>query len=692
MGRVVGIDLGTTNSVVAYVNAHGKPEVIRNEFGRAVTPSVISFGNGIPVVGDTAKEQQRAAKKEIVQLFKRNMDDEYFLFSAHGRDYSPVDLSALVLAYMKAQAERFLKEPVTDAVITVPAYFTDPQRKATIKAGQQAGLQVRKIIHEPTAAALAYGSLMTRQAEQLILVYDLGGGTFDVSLIEMREADKETKLRVIATDGNSRLGGADWDDRLLRHVVRQFEQEFSLEMTEDECEVLYSAIEYTKHALSVRQHVDVSVQARGHAAIYRITRAQFESFTSDLMQETQMLTERLLRDAGVTWKEITDVLSVGGAARMPMARSYIERMSGKPPMNGFNSEEVVALGAALEAMKEMEQQTDVPSTIVTNDAIAHGLGMIVESADRSHYINSILIRKNSPIPFEQTRSYQKRIRRDGKTQLEIFLTQGDSTDPQHCVYLGRYLISGFPSLANGKALLDISYRYDKNGLVHISAIDRTSGRPLILSVESRPVGVPARFAGSPTDQVRQDRLTVYLAFDLSGSMQGDPLEKARCAALSFVESSNLATTSIGLLSFSDRVYVNLPATQDKQVIYQAIGQLALGRTGYGNNGDPFEELSILLSKMDELRYAVVLTDGARWSCPEIAIQRAQRCHTAGIEVFAVGFGAANSDFLSSIASSAEQGILLDLNQLIGAFSTIAQEIAETGGADTLVYREVKQIL
>jgi molecular chaperone DnaK len=675
MGHIVGIDLGTTHSVVAFVNGRGQPEIIRNEFGRSITPSVIYFGEGKPVVGDKAKEQQRAGKKEVVQLFKRSMDDVNFLFSIHGYDYTPADLSALVLSYMKGQAERYLKGPVTDAVITVPAYFTDPQRKATIQAGEQAGLRVLAILDEPTAAALAY-DLLSAQEEQRILVYDLGGGTFDVSLISITA----NTFRVIATDGNNWLGGANWDERLLKYLIDQCKHE-DIELTDDEIEKLYSHVEQAKHALSVRQRAEISFQTRNRTVTHTITRSLFEELTRDLIEETHMITERLLRSIDVTWDDLNGVLLVGGATRMPMVRSSIERMSGKPFISNFNPDEVVALGAAIHAVRELEREPDEAKSAGSSGsrdvigAIAHSLGMIVESNDRLQYINSILIQKNSPIPVSETRSYQMRLRRDGKTQLEIFLTQGESTNPQHCVYLGRYLFSDFPPLSGQTAIIDITYQYNKNGTVQVSARERSSGKPLTLSVESRPLNVPGRFAGRPTERVRQEQLTLYLAFDLSGSMQGEPFEQAKQAVLAFVEQCNLTTTSIGLLSFSDRVTMNLLASRDKKVIRQAIEQLAPGQTGYGNNGHPFDELYTALSQLAGLRYAVVLTDGS-WSRPELAVQQARRCHAAGIEVFAIDFGAANEDFLSGIASSAEQGIHIDLSQLTEAFSTIAQELSK----------------
>jgi molecular chaperone DnaK len=647
----------------------GTVEVIRNEDGRTTTPSIIYFGDREPIVGKAAKEMRVAQPRNVVQLFKRSMGDEHFLFSANGHDYTPVDLSALVLSYLKAQAERVLRDTVTDAVIAVPAYFTDPQRKATIQAGEQAGLRILKIISEPTAAAMAYSYSDKPAKEQTVLVYDLGGGTFDVSLVSI----KGDELRVVGTDGNSRLGGADWDGRLLTHLILQIEQTYGMQLTGEEREKLIPVVEQAKHALSARQNAAIYVQIQGQAVSCTITRSQFENLTRDLLEETQMLVERLLRTTGLSWHDITTVLPVGGAARMPMVRSFIGQVTGKPCMMKHDPDEIVAIGAAIQASRD--SAPSYPAGVRVTDAIAHSLGIIVESVDRARYLNSIIIPKNSPVPIARTRPYHMRLRRDGKTQLEVFLTQGESSDPQYCVYLGRYLFTDFPSHLESSATLDITYQYDQNGVVQVSAVERSSRQPLKLVVENPSINISDRFIGHPIDKVRQDRLTIYLAFDLSGSMKGEPLEAAKRAALSFVERCNLATTAVGLLSFSDRVYVNLRATHDEQVLCQEIDKLTLIRTGGGNNADPFAELQQLLEQGQGWgqRYAVILTDGA-WARPELAIERARSCHEADIGIFAVGFGAADSTFLAQIASSAEQGVLVNMNRLVEAFSTIAQEI------------------
>jgi molecular chaperone DnaK len=677
----VGIDLGTTYSAVAYVNAQGRPQIIPNEHGKTITPSVIYFGPDGPMVGDEAKEYQASGATEIASFFKRSMGDAQFLLSFYGRDYTPIDLSALVLEHLKAQAERYFDDKVSDAVITVPAYFNHTERAATIEAGHKAGLNVLKIISEPTSAALAYG-LRPSQQEQRVLVYDLGGGTFDISLISITS----TELNVLATDGDHNLGGKDWDDRLISYLADQFEKEFGIELLGDDVNELRVLAEKLKHTLSARQSSDIRIQGSEKTGIYTVTRSTFEDITQDLMERTQLLTEHVLGETNLTWQDLSGVLPVGGSTRMPMVHDYVRRMSGKVPMGGINPDEAVALGAAIQATMEVEQTHKGSNTSFllsgrkkTTDVIAHSLGMVAESADRSRYINSVIIRKNLPIPSVQTHPYQMNVRRRGDMQLEVFLTQGESDDTQQCAYLGRYVFSNFPPLSGKVAILDITYEYDKNGLVHISAVERSSGQPLTLSVEPLPSDVPARFAGRPLDQQEtREHLTVYLAFDLSGSMSGRPLEAAKQAAKEFVSQCDLTSASVGLISFSDSVYIDLEATQNTQQINRAINSLTIGRTGYGNSDHPFGEIYTHLKDAPGLRYAVVLADGV-WSCQSEAIREAQICHRDQIEVIAIGFGHADRKFLAKIASSADQSIFTDLNRLSETFSTIAQELTEGAG-------------
>ena len=682
MGKFVGIDLGTTYSVVAYINAHGKPEIIPNNYGKSVTPSVLYFTGGKPIIGDEAKEHQAAGEADIASFFKRNMGNSQFQLTFYGQEYSPVDLSALVLGYLKEQAEVFLGEAVTDAVITVPAYFKNTQRVQTIEAGQKAGLNVLKIISEPTAAALAYGLRPNPHTqEQKVLVYDLGGGTFDISLVSITSTD----LHVIGTDGDDNLGGKDWDDRLITYLATEFEQEFGLDLVGEDINELRVQAEKLKRTLSTKMSADIRVQAAGQVGTYTVTREQFESLTRDLMERTQLLTEQVIREARLSWHDLSGVLPVGGSTKMPMVVEYVKRMSGKPPMSGINPDEAVGMGAAIQAAMEVEQGAGASQPMfflagrkTTVDVIAHSLGLIVENKDRSRYRNDILIRKNIPIPAIQQHPYQLMVRRGGNTELEVFLTQSESDDPQQCVYLGRYVFSNFSPTKEKTAILDVTYEYDKNGTVHVSAVEQATGRPLTLAVHPLPPDVPTRFLQRPIDVKVQEPLHVYLAFDVSGSMSGKPIAEAKKAAEKFVSQCDLETTSVGLIAFSDLVNVDQSATHDRKAISNAINRLSSGSTGHGNSTDPFDTIYSLFANASGLRYAIVLADGV-WSHQENAVVRAKRCHEAGIEVIAIGFGGADKQFLNRIASSSEQSFFTDMSKLTETFSTIAQELSESSG-------------
>jgi molecular chaperone DnaK len=702
MAGFVGIDLGTTYSAVAYVNGEGDPEILPDVAGNPLTPSVVSFAGDAPVVGAEAKAHQEEGHPEVAAFFKRNMGDPTFRLSFAGRQWSPVDLSALVLAHLKGQAERALGSAVEQAVVTVPEYFTSPQRTATIEAGRRAGLEVLKIISEPTAAALAYGLRpgAAGREPQRVLVYDLGGGTFDVSVVELTS----DAIQVIAATGDHQLGGRDWDDRLALGLQQRFLGQTGADLFEDaDVGELLVRVEQLKRALSVRRSAEIRLAARGHSARYSVTRADFEEMSRDLLERTGQLTEQALTDAKLSWAEVDGVLPVGGSTRMTMVRDWVERMSGRPPLGGVHPDQAVALGAAVQAALVLEERSvmrlagtpsaaapagteaSAPVTLLrlgsrrqVQDVVAHSLGMIAESEDRSRYLNSVLIGRNLPIPAERQRPYQFSVRGDERDLLEVYLTQGETDDPQECAYLGRYVVSGFPVDAHGPVVLDIAYRYDENAVVEVSAVDRTSGTPLKVQVEELPSDVPECFLGPPPQHQARQPTTVYLAFDLSGSMSGQPLAEAKRAAESFVSQCDLTTTSIGMIAFSDRVQVDQRATRNVRSITRAIQGLTVGQTGGGNDGDPFEEILRLLRRAKGRRYAIVLADGV-WARQELAVERARRCHAEEIEIIAIGFGHADRAFLNRIASSTEQALFTDMNRLTDAFTTIARELTEHGG-------------
>ena len=679
MNPAIGIDLGTTNSVIAHINAAGRAEVILNAEGKPITPSVVYFGENPPLVGDSAKEKQAEGDDRVASFFKRSMGDPTFVINHAGRDWTPTDLSALVLGKLKTDAETALGVPIRQAVITVPAYFNDAQRKATLAAGEQSGLEVLCIINEPTAASLAYRVHETGKTET-VLVYDLGGGTFDVSLVRLAPDE----LTVLATDGDHALGGKDWDDRIANFLADCFAQEHGVNPLTDNLssnEILILA-ERTKKTLKDRQSTKATIHHDGRSGTYELTRVRFEELTRDLMERTQRLCELVLQAKALTWSELTGVLLVGGSTRMPMVQDYVSRMSGKKPMTGVNVDEVVALGAAVMAAKTISERSGTKTFALgasrrTSDVMSHSLGMVAISADNRRYVNSIILPKNRPIPDEAVRPYQLRTSEGGTNELEVYMTQGESDVPRECSLLGKYRFQGITPTTDHVAVLDITYRYDRNGVVQIEAKERSTGKALPLTVEELPADM-SWLDRAPARSGARQHLTAYLAFDLSGSMRGAPLGEAQEAAREFLRQSDLNTSTIGLISFADRVLTDQAACQNAKSLEHAIQSMHIGQVGGGNSASPFTHAHQLLRDVNGARFLIVLTDGV-WSDQPNAIREAKACHEAGIEIIAIGFGGADNAFLRAIATTEKGSYFAKTGELVSTFGTIAQELMESGG-------------
>ena len=678
----VGIDLGTTNSALAWVDPQGRPSVVALGPGQTILPSVICFDQGRVVVGEEAKEQQGGGAPQVAAFFKRQMGSAGFLFEAHGKEYSPTDLSALVLGELKRRAERTLGQPLGPAVVTVPAYFRNHERQATIAAGRQAGLEVLQVINEPTAAAIAYGLRGTAQ-EGLLLVYDLGGGTFDVTLLRIGSEE----IRVLCSEGNHELGGKDWDDRILEFLASRFEEEHGsdpFENVESMAELLVQA-EDAKKKLSTRRSVQVSVVHEGRRGRYSLDRATLERLTRDLMERTTALCRKVLDDQRLHPGAVDGVLLIGGSTRMPMVQDFVQATFGKPPLKGANVDHAVALGAAivaqerqLEALGGKAHTLTLAGRVRTRDVTNHSLGMIAVNEDRSAYINSRILPKSREIPCVERRPYQHRISGRGSGALEVFVTQGESQRPDEVCYLHKYVVYDVPGRSGDTAVIDIGYHYDRSGTVQVDAVHRKTGQALKVTAEELPDDVPERFLGRPDEVLVPEHLTAYLAFDLSGSMSGTPLEEAKRAAKGFLEQTDLANCSLGIIAFSNTVDTKLKACQDARAIERAIEELRVGETGYGNSGQPFDEVHHLLDGVEGNRFAVTLADGV-WSSQSAAERSAKRCHEAGIESIAIGFGGADEAFLRRIASSDEASFFTSLGELVETFSSIAQVLTESGG-------------
>lgn len=685
MKTAIGIDLGTTFSVVAAVRGNGTPFVLKNTNGDPTTPSVIYFPEqGDPIVGNDAKEIQLTGDANIAAFFKRSMGDPEFFMEFHGKRYSAVDLSAILLRKLKADAEAALNESISESVITVPAYFNDLERKSTLKAAEKAGLNVIRLIHEPTAAAIAYGFGDHCPSGKHVMVYDLGGGTFDVSLIRT-SADA---IQVMGTGGDHRLGGKDWDDRIAQFLAARFLDEYGQNPFDDQDSFndLLIRCEKAKKELSKMEKTSVRITHGGNTGSYVLSRTEFENLTADLLQRTRFLSEAVLQELKpvLTWSDIDGVLLVGGSSRMPMVEALVADMSGKQPLRGVNVDEAVATGAAIQAANdlaktsfELEAVSDfsLPGARSIHDVICHSLGMVAENEDRSHYINSIIIPKNSQIPCTSQKAHMLRVS-SRQNALEVYMLQGESGNPAECAILGKYVFSGITTPPTGKAVIDVSYSYNENGIVNVSAIQCDTHKSLMLKIEPVPEDM-SWLEKSPADVGKMEfpEIAVVFIVDTSGSMFDTPIVQAQQAIRCFVSKISLTNFSIGIGAFGDTSKIIINLTKKEKEIEKAISRLNKTPLG-GTNGVPFGMAKAMMMFHHGPKYIVLLTDG-EWFNPDQAIREAHDCAKHGIEIIAIGIGDADLEFLKKLATCDDNALFTDVSQLSFSFSKIAQVLSDS---------------
>jgi len=471
---VVGIDLGTTNSGISYMVA-GKPEIIPNLEGGRLTPSVVTFNeDGTRTVGIQAKRQSIAMYDRTIRSIKRKMGTD-FVFSLDGKDYKPEEISAMILTKMKDDAEAYLGEKINKAVITVPAYFSDSQRTATKNAGEIAGLEVLRIVNEPTASALAYG--LEKEGAERVLVFDLGGGTFDVSILELDDG----LFRVIATSGNNLLGGDDWDQKIIDWIVDEFKKKEGIDLTEDAkvMQRLKDAAEEAKIELTSKLKTRISLpyitaDASGPKHLdLELSRAKFEDFTRDLVEKCVGPTKQAMKDSGMKANDLDKIILVGGATRMPMIRDMAKEIFGKEPHKGVAPEEVVALGAAVQAAVLAGEVKDILLLDVTPLTLGlETLGSIMTP----------LIERNTTIPVTKKNVFSTA--GDMQTSVEIHVLQGERKMAPDNITLGRFQLVGIPPAPRGVPQIEVSFDMDANGILQVSAKDLGTGKEQSIVIQS----------------------------------------------------------------------------------------------------------------------------------------------------------------------------------------------------------------
>ncbi|WP_371361355.1 Chaperone protein DnaK [Sporomusa rhizae] len=474
MAKVIGIDLGTTNSCVSVMEG-GEPVVIPNPEGSRITPSVVGFSkNGERLIGQIAKRQAVSNPDGTVSSIKRHMGTNYKV-NIEGKDYTPQEISAMILQKLKADAEAYLGESVNQAVITVPAYFSDSQRQATKDAGAIAGLEVLRIINEPTAAALAYG--MDKGDDHTILVFDLGGGTFDVSILELGDGVFEVK----ATSGNNRLGGDDFDERVMNWLVAEFKKEQGIDLSGDRMAMqrLKEAAEKAKIELSGVLTTNINLpfitadQTGPKHLDLNLSRAKFDELTADLVEATMGPTRQALSDAGLTAKEIHKVILVGGSTRIPAVQEAIKKSLGKEPHKGVNPDECVAVGAAIQAGVLVGEVKDVLLLDVTP------LSLGIETLGG---VFTKIIDRNTTIPTSKSQTFSTAA--DNQPSVDIHVLQGEREMASYNKTLGRFELSGIPPAPRGVPRIEVTFDIDANGIVHVSAKDLGTGKEQKITITS----------------------------------------------------------------------------------------------------------------------------------------------------------------------------------------------------------------
>lgn len=671
----VGIDLGTTISSIARVQDSGRPLLARLRDGTPRLRSVVTVEpDGRVVVGDEAQALAPLEPENTFAFFKRRMGTGWSVPHA-GRTWTAQELSAEILKALVDDAGADFGQRPSHAAVTIPAYFGDDARRATQEAAALAGLEVLSLPHEPTAACLAYEPDPGATSTQL--VYDLGGGTFDVSVVRFTPEGAE----VLATAGDHQLGGKDWDDVLVDMVADQIEATTGEDLRDDVQAItdLLERARDAKHALSHLQRTAVTLQVAGGLQRAEVTREQFESLAAPLFAKTEALVDRVLEDVGGR-SAIDAVLLVGGSSRMPRCRDALVRTTGLEPRTGVDPDAAVAIGAAIVAHQH-EQARSSPGAghlmvRKVRDATAHALGFVVVSADGSRYVNEVMIPRNAPIPACNTKTHELAVARNDHGHLDVYVLQGEAPRPLDTNPLGRWTFEGVPGNRKGRVRVDVAYRYDQDGVVHVGAsVDGVSLPTPLIDRDDRDL----RWTEQDPASHSVPNLAVALVIDVSGSMSGAKLQEAKEACVGFVDVLDEAGAGdkVTLVPFGSSASVAAELGASAEEVRKRTRQLSTsGSTNLAHG------LSVgwqSLSKAEGRRVLVVLTDGSPDDRERALAERADILRADG-EIIARGVSGADAHFLKALDSGSQ---LLGAGEVVASFRGIAKQLAGAGATSLI---------
>ena len=667
-----GIDLGTTISSIGQADDGGHVTLYPLRDGSPRLRSVVTIDEGGEIkVGEEAQRLAPLDPDMSFSFFKRSMGTTWKV-TAGDRTWTPPQLSAEVLKALAADAAIECGRQPVQAVITIPAYFGDDARRATQEAAQLAGLEVLALLHEPTAACLAHRSSGDRA--RTILVYDLGGGTFDVSVVRFgRDGDE-----VLATAGDDRLGGKDWDDVLVDLVADRMQESLGADARDDLSVVaeLQERAREAKHALSRMPRTAVTLHVAGRAHRVTIEQAEFEGLAAGLFARTEELVERVLDDVGGR-TVLDEVLLVGGSSRMPRCRDALERVTGLAPRAGVDPDAAVAHGAAIAAGEAVAPprpgRAGLGIARKVRDVTAHALGFVVVSSDGSRYVNEIMIKRNAPIPAAETKRHKLAVPRGGTGLLDVHMLQGEAARPLDTNPLGRWTFERVPGHKRGHVDVDVSYAYDEHGVVHVSAtVDGGALDDPSIDRDDRDL----RWTDEDPASHAVPELSVALVIDISASMRGQPLDEAKDACCSFVDVLEEAGVGdhIALVAFGSSGRLMAPLGTPPGAVRRAARGLNV--EGSTNLASGLTVAWRALAKADGRRVLVVLTDGSPDSRDAALHERKTIVRDEG-EIIARGVKGANKPFLNELATGGSE--LLGSGELVSSFRGIAQQLAASGG-------------